>query len=489
MKTSAFAATLALVASAGPVFAGGMVLDTRGVRPTARGGAFVAGADDLGAFWFNPAGLAHLADAEPLATEGDAGEGDKGPKDAFLFDMAWVSQSVSYTRVDSGYNAQPTVSNQAPGLAVPSIAYAHRMSSRLVIGGGLWAPYAGLTKFDTDGPARYSSIDLSESLLLVVAAGVGYRVNDSIRVGATVQNMSFLLSSSVMFAGCPGQTLCAPEDPEMDAQTKVTQNSYFVPSASVGAQIDFTPRVTFGASFQAPYKVTGSGKVQTVLPSSGFYNGASVEGDRADVSFTLPAVIRAGLEARPGHWRMEAAIDYEMWSEHKEMTIEPKDVRIVGAPGVGTYELGPLSIPRQYKNSIAASFGVEGQLLADVPLRVLAGYSYETAAAPTKYLSVLTVDGDKHAFALGASYKLGRWKVDVMASYFKMADRTVESCDTSTEQTRADTCDANANAGQAPQLTPLRDNAQPQDQLPVYVNWGKYTSSWIAAGLGLSAAW
>jgi long-chain fatty acid transport protein len=461
---SAWAATLALVATtAGPAAAGGMVLPTRGVRPTARGGAFVAGADDLGAFWFNPAGLAHLADAQE-------GDGDHAPKDSFLFDAAWVSQSVDYTRIDSGYNVQPRVSNKAPGIPIPSIAYGHKLSDRLVIGGGLWAPYAGLTKFDTTGPQRYSSIDLSESALFIVAAGVGFKLTDKVRVGATVQNMSFLLSSSVMFAGCPGQTVCAPEDPEFDAQTKVTENAWFVPSASAGAQIDLHPRVTLGVSFQAPYKVSGSGKVQTVLPSSGFYNGASVEGDRADVSFTLPASVRAGLEARPGHWRLEAAIDYELWSEHKEMTIEPKNVSIVGAPGVGTYELGPESIPRNYKNSFAASFGVEGQILADLPLRVLAGYAYETAAAPDAYLSTLTVDGKKNLFALGANYTFGKWRLDVMASFTKMSDRTVDP-----------------SVGVAPQLTPLRDNAQPSDQLPVYVNWGTYKSSWLAAGLGLSS--
>ena len=465
MKLSAsLLAAATVAAAAGPARAGGMVLDSRGVRPTARGGAFVAGADDLGAFWFNPAGLAHLADTDQPS--------GSGKKDFFLFDAAWVSQAVTYTRIDSGYNQLAAVKNSAPGLPIPSIAYAHKLSDRLVIGGGVWAPYAGLTKFPIDGPQRYSSADLSESTLFVIAAGVGYKLTDKIRVGATVQNMSFLLSSSVVFGGCPGQTLCGPEDPEFDAQTKVTQNSWFVPSASAGAQIDLAPKVTFGASFQAPYKITGKGKVATVLPSSGFYDGASVDGDQADVSFTMPASVRAGLEVRPGHWRVEGAIDYELWSEHKNMTIDPKNVSIVNAPGVGTYQLGEIVIPREYKNSFAAMFGVEGQILADVPLHVLAGIDYETAAAPDQYLSVLTVDGKKTGFHGGITYQMGKWRLDAMLSYWKMTDRTVDPA-----------------VGVAPQLTPLRDNADASDQLPVYVNWGSYKSSWLAAGLGLSTAW
>ena len=38
--------------------AAGLFTADRGVRPLGRGGAFVAGADDLGAIWYNPAGLA-----------------------------------------------------------------------------------------------------------------------------------------------------------------------------------------------------------------------------------------------------------------------------------------------------------------------------------------------------------------------------------------------------------------------------------------------
>ncbi|MGH7297604.1 MAG: hypothetical protein ACRELB_21885, partial [Polyangiaceae bacterium] len=80
---------LSLAASAVAVDAraAGLYFSDRGVRPMGRAGAFVAGADDLGAIWYNPAGLA------------DAGT-------SFLFDMSWLRFSVDYTRqlqiVDAG---------------------------------------------------------------------------------------------------------------------------------------------------------------------------------------------------------------------------------------------------------------------------------------------------------------------------------------------------------------------------------------------------
>src|SRR5271169_3823767 len=59
--------------------AAGLYFSDRGVRPMGRAGAFVAGADDAGAVWYNPAGLA------------DAGS-------SLLMDFAWLRFSVAYTR-------------------------------------------------------------------------------------------------------------------------------------------------------------------------------------------------------------------------------------------------------------------------------------------------------------------------------------------------------------------------------------------------------
>src|SRR5262245_12219863 len=104
MIRTRFAAAVAAAAALIPLaaHAGGMYLPTRGVRPTGRAGAFVAGADDPSSMWFNPAGLAHLHGG------------------TFLADAGFVHQSIEYDRVDSGGNQQPTVSNQAPGVPVPS---------------------------------------------------------------------------------------------------------------------------------------------------------------------------------------------------------------------------------------------------------------------------------------------------------------------------------------------------------------------------------
>ncbi|HWN68179.1 MAG TPA: hypothetical protein VNM90_11125, partial [Haliangium sp.] len=134
MSTRSIAiAALTACTISGTAHAGGLQLASRGVRPTARGGAFIAGAEGLSSFGFNPAGVAALArDAHRYVA---------------LVDLGFVRQSASYTRIDSGMNPQPPVSNEAPGLPIPTVAGAMDLGKDGALAFGIYAPYAGLGKY------------------------------------------------------------------------------------------------------------------------------------------------------------------------------------------------------------------------------------------------------------------------------------------------------------------------------------------------------
>jgi long-subunit fatty acid transport protein len=385
-----------------------------------------------------------------------------------MVDFGFVRQSATYTRVDSGMNPQPPVSNESPGLPIPTVAASMDIGSDAALALGIYAPYAGLGKYPEAGPQRYSLVDLSKSLLAIIEVAFGYQLGDRVRLGAGLQNMVFYMDSTVAFSACPGQTICAPEDPEFDAVGKVTQLSPFNPSAVAGAQVAVTDWLRVGLAAQLPFFIGGTGEIQTRLPPSGFFEGAEVRGDTAEVSFTLPAALRFGVEAAPlPRWKVELATQVEFWSQHDEFLIEPRNVRIENAAGVGTYEVGTLRIPRNFDDTVAVNLGVEGQPISSLPLTVLAGYSFETAAAPDAYLSVMTVDGARHLFAAGAGYAMGAWKFDAALGFVAVADRQVSP-----------------DEGRAPQLSPIRDESD--EPLEVYVNWGEYSSSWLVIGAGAS---
>ena len=295
-------------------------------------------------------------------------------------------------------------------MPIPTIAAALGVGDRLVIAGGIAAPYAGLHRYDDDGAQRYSSVSLEGSAFVYLTVGAAYQLSDQLRVGATLVDVISRLASRVVLSGCPGQTVCAPEDPDFDALAQISQTDLVAPSGSVGVQYDAAPIATLGLAFQAPSRVSATGKFMSRLPSSAFFNGARVEGGRGRpvLHACLPA-IRAGIELHPtSELRIEAALDIELWSMHDEIDITPHDIRIENAAGVGTYTVGNIAIPRKFKTSYAPAIGAEWR---GAKLMLGAGYSYETAAAPPGYVSVLTVDSAKHLVGIGGGYEVAGWQI------------------------------------------------------------------------------
>jgi long-chain fatty acid transport protein len=428
--------------------AGGLLLPVHSVRTLARGGAFVAGADDPEALWLDPAGLAHLA-----------GDGNR----ALLFDAAFVYQTVSYAQRDAAGDLAAPVENQQPGQLVPTIAGALAIGDRLVIAGGLASPYAGVHRYAPDGAQRFASIDNAGSRFAVVTAGLAYRVSSRLRVGATLQNVVSQLATRVAVSGCPGTMTCAPEDRSFDAVLAIEQDDFVSPTGSVGVQYDALETLTLGLALQGPARVEATGRLAVELPSSPAFDQASVRGDRARLAFTLPAVVRAGVEWRPGRWRIEAALTTELWSMHDEVVLEPIDVVVDDAPG-GPYALAAMTIPRAYRTSLAPAFAIEwhgpGVLLG-------AGYAYETAAAPASHVSVLAIDAGKHVIGLGGGYDADGWQIGV-ALGIAILERV----------------DVGVDVARVPQLAPLAEGASERA-----VNAGRYDSRFLLAGLRFARRW
>src|SRR6185437_13654908 len=129
---------LAIFLAATSAQAGGLYMTDRGVRPLGRGGAFVAGADDIGATWYNPAGLA------------DAGT-------SILADFSWLHFSAEFTRqtnvADAGGAIHtytfPTVDGTSPVLPIPTLGASYNFGKKKEFTGAfsLIAPYSAITSF------------------------------------------------------------------------------------------------------------------------------------------------------------------------------------------------------------------------------------------------------------------------------------------------------------------------------------------------------
>lgn len=453
-----------LCLAAGTAHAGGQFLPVRGVRPAARGGAFVAGADDPGALWYNPAGLAALIGG--------------ATKHEILLDIGIVGHEVSYSRIDSLGTVHAPVRSDAELAPLPTLAAQIDLSPKLSLGFGLLAPWAALDGYPEDGAQRYALVSMHHTVLAMAEVALAYKISDQLAVGAGVQNLFARIHSRMVFSACPGELVCAPEDPEFDALGEIDGTSYFNPSAVLGATARPFPWLGLGAALQLPFAVSTTGTVRVRLPSSGFFNGAHVEGDRADVETTFPLMVRGGVEVAPSpRLRVEVGIDWEMWSQQDEMRIVPKDVRVEDAAALGTYGLNDIVLPRKLQDTLALRAGLETQPLAKVPVTLLAGYVHESGSTRPEYLSVLTVDTDKNVVTAGLGVRVGSVRIDGVVGRVMMADKTVA---------KGTSCVPQVNPIQTEDSTGCMHDGEPGH---VYVGDGTYKSSWTMFGGGVSIGW
>src|SRR5690606_16093595 len=129
--------------------------------------------------------------------------------------------------------------------------------------------------------------------------------------------------------------------------------------------------------------------------TAAIFDSARVTGSDAHVRFTLPPIVRAGVEVRPNdELRVELAYVREFWSVHDVIELTPENVAIEGIAGLPErVPLPPIRFPRGFRDS--NSFRLGGELafrLWGYDMALRSGASYETTAVPPSHLSLLTID-------------------------------------------------------------------------------------------------
>jgi long-chain fatty acid transport protein len=452
--------------------AAGLYLSDRGVRPLGRGGAFVAGADDLGAIWYNPAGI---VDAPT----------------SFLLDATWLHYTSNFTRQaqttsDTGttfVQSFPSVSGSTPVLPIPTIAGSYRFGDREQYAAalGIYAPMVPVTTYpqtingNTPAPQRYSLVSLDGSLLVVTGAWFAWKPIEQLRVGAGFQMLVGTFKSTVDFSACPPDNLvCAGEDPAYDAFSQLNVGPIVSPSGNLGVTYVPMKKVRIGASGQLPFAVDAPAKVDVRLPTAVEFDNAYQQGDDARVKFTLPGVVRLGVEVRPldeAHdLRVELAYVREFWSEHQSIEVTPTDIQLYKINGFPSpYAVSPISIPRGGQDSNSIRLGGEYMLpIQDYRLQLRAGFAYESSGIQQAYVSPLTIDSDKYTVSIGGGLFIGKHlRLDAVYAHVFMSD-------------------VNVSPAQAavPRVNPVQGNPT----ATASVNGGHYSAAADAIGVGMQYA-
>jgi long-chain fatty acid transport protein len=466
LRRALFALTIASCVSAGGTArAAGLYFSDRGVRPMGRAGAWVAGADDLGAIWYNPAGLA------------DAGT-------SYLFDMSWLRFNVQYTRelqvVDASGAYQrftsPQVTGDTPILPLPTIAgsYAFGSHKEWTVAAGILAPYIALTAYPATvngqpSPARYAMGSYTGSIAAVPGIWLAWKPVEALRIGAGVTAFVGKFQSTITFNANPKDRLLgAPEQPEYDAAAQLAISPIFAPSANAG--ITFVPDevIRFGLSGQLPTIISAPATITMAMPSSVVFDGASQDGRNAHVRFVLPAIVRAGVEVRPSKAvRVEFAYVRELWSEQQSIDITPQGMSLDGIAGMPPKVLiPPISMPRGFQDAHSFRLGAEYfYKMGSYPVALRAGVSYETSAVPPAYLNLSALDFDKWVGSIGGSLYVGpHWRFDGVWAHTFCNGTYVDP-----------------NVAKIPRINPIDGNAPFEP-----INGGTYNANADVLGVGLN---
>lgn len=464
---AALAVVPALLLAPAPARGAGLYFADRGVRPAGRAGAFIAGADDLGAIAYNIAGIY------------DAGS-------QILFDASWLRFSSDYTRqsyvrqVDPNTGATTAtflqtyeeVSGESPFVPIPTLAVSLQPHPKWVVALGAWAPYAAIASYPEQpaAPQRYSLFSLEGSALAFIGAGAAFAPSKEWRIGAAIGVLAGNFNTRVAVSGCvPERFLCAPEDPEWDVLSELSVGPIVAPTGQAGVIWIPDPKWRVGLSFQAPVYVRASATVRARLPATPIFEQAYQEGEDADVEFDLPWNLRVGVETRViDNLRLELGAGFERWSMHDTITIDPDGMTLKDVAAFPeTYSLPTIDFPRNFQDSVSVRLGGEYSFqLLDHSWEGRAGMSFETSAVPAEYLSVLTIDSSKVTTALGLGVHVGQFRFDAVYAHIF-----------------ASGVDVDPKAARIAQISPVDANA-PKN--PNYINGGSYSASADVIGLGVA---
>jgi long-chain fatty acid transport protein len=440
-----------------------------GVRSFSRGGAFVAGADDLTALYYNPAALTRF----------------KRPQ--VMLNVAGVQQFVSFQRaqtsgagpLDDEGNATDikfgSIENKAPPYVIPHFGLSSRLGTKnTTFAFGFYPPYAPDLAYDKDGPQRYSLIDV---MVMQTALGpsVAHQFNDWISVGVGVAWAVLIaeqeLKISVPFHGSGVRTEIpdggglddaiihndtpANEDPSNDVGFEFAAADWTGLSWNAGVMIEPpTQEWAWGFMVQPPVKFHAEGYMIAdfsghILHTDDYIGdkiilSESVRDNDVALQITMPLILKTGFAVRPSKTsEIELAGVWQNWASIDQLTITDLNLKVDlnGEHSLPQASMDDVVIsddvvlPADYQNAWSVRLGGQQDIGDAFTLR--AGTFYEISAIPSSTQSVSLIDGAKIGYGFGGSYRPNK-DISIDFGMSQAFLDTVEATDSKVKQISVD---------------------------------------------------
>lgn len=402
----------------------GFAVNELGSCPMGR--ASVSGAvpcADGSAIWFNPAGL--------TAITGTALSGS----------VTAIMPHGGFT--DIYFNQKTDMPSQT--FWVPSIYLAHRLSEKLGVGIGLYAPYGLGTLWPTTFQGRFdgyktklTSYNIQPTIAYQVTKwlsfglGVAY-IHSTVELHQRIDLSQQLVPA--LFGLPPGTTFGTIGIPSYTdfADAALTASGNGV-AFNGGVQIKVSDRFTIGGHFitkktitykgSAKFKQVNTGLVLAPAPpliptpvpldvvlQSEFQAGGDLAGGAASTEITLPDQGSVGFSYKASNrWTLMGDYQQIVWGWFNKLDLTFSNPLLNRSQYEG------------YRDSHSVRFGVEFQQSAKTVIR--GGYLFHTAAAPDQTVTPLLPEGERNEFTIGVGTEISKgFLVNLAYQYIRQQDR------------------------------------------------------------------
>jgi long-subunit fatty acid transport protein len=409
--------------------AGGMEVGDNGAVAMARGGAFVAKADNPAAVNYNPAGFAKLRGTQ------------------FAISLNAVRSKASFRRLgryDLGSGDTPffpEVSTKNPWFAAPMhmmVTTDFGIFDRVTFAAGFFAPSAAPSGFAAEvnvggrtlpAPQRYDAVEMS-GLIAFPTAGMAIRVLPWLDIGVTFQAVVTKVATQ-NYANV-GSACERSEDPLCDVVIKIDAEDMFSPSGSIGFLARPWGNFEFGGQLRLPSKAELKGEASlqfgpNVQKLAGSMRYPLIEPEKPSVTLNNQYPWMGRLGARYIFRRGEEEVGdieldfvWENWSAVSVREInmnakslnKPMETQIMDSGYKDTYAL---KLGGHYRFALGAN--------ADLTLRFGAFFETETTAVSDTTLG--SASAKRIGLCSGLGLRWGRYSLDMAYAHVFFPDRAV----------------------------------------------------------------
>ena len=361
-------------------------------RATARGGAFVATADDGGAFFYNPAGL--------TAIEGNLVQSD----------IIFSFRDTEYESLTgSGEKITQTITLPNVYLVLDPGNEAWKW------GVGVFVPFGSSTEWSENGPLRYAST-YSDLTTKVINPSIAYQPNENISLGFGLDLYSGSVISRKMLnygASVPGAA---------DGKYELISDDAYGLGYNLGLLLKTSEKSRVGISYRSRFELMFKGQATVTNKPVPPY-ASSRESTDAKAKYNFPDIFMIGYAYDVNEkLTMEADFQWTNWSEFNGYYLDFD-------PNTATF-VDQWSEKHLHDNYVY-KIGSEYALTDATFLRVGALYSSDTLPAstitPPNSFDPSNPANRRYAGYLGWGYSKDQFRFNITLGVLKYADRYVDN--------------------------------------------------------------